>query len=137
MTSVTICSHITPLANGWQLVADPQNVGRREGWFRSISKGAVPVPVPGVIQQVFPELNGVFWYYHTFTRNTNLKKQERALLRFEAVDYLADVWLNGKPVGSHEGGETPFDLDVTKALKQGANLVAVRVLNPCNQRIIT
>ena len=40
----------------------------------------------------------------------------RYLLRFWAVDYLADVWLNGKHVGGHENGETPFVLDVTDAI---------------------
>ena len=57
----------------------------------------------------------------------------RTLLRFEAVDYLAEVWVNGKPVGGHEGSETPFELDVTDVVHPGAsNLLAVRVLNPTN-----
>ena len=47
------------------------------------------------------------------------------------MDYLAEVWLNGVRVGGHEGGETPFVLDVTEAVKPGvSNLLAVRVLNP-------
>lgn len=52
------------------------------------------------------------------------------------MDYLTDVWLNGIYVGDHEGGETPFVLDVTDAIKLGAeNLLAVRVLNPTNEPI--
>ena len=55
----------------------------------------------------------------------------RYLLRFWAVDYLAEVWLNGTRVGEHEGGESPFVLDVTDAIRAGGNnLLAVRVLNP-------
>src|SRR5439155_7364867 len=58
------------------------------------------------------------------------------LLRFWAVDYLADVWLNGVHVGRHEGGEAPFTHDVTGSMKKGArNLVAVRVLNPADDPI--
>ena len=49
------------------------------------------------------------------------------MLRFWAVDYLAEVWLNGRRVGAHEGGETPFVLDVTDAIKPGeGNRLAVR-----------
>jgi beta-glucuronidase len=39
-----------------------------------------------------------------------------AMLKFGAVRYLADVWLNGHYIGYHEGGDTPFALDVTQAL---------------------
>ena len=42
-----------------------------------------------------------------------------------------EVWLNDVPVGGHEGGETPFMLDITEAVKAGrTNRLAVRVLNP-------
>lgn len=52
------------------------------------------------------------------------------------MDYLAEVWLNGQPVGRHEGGETPFTLDVTTAIQtESENLLAVRVLNPISERI--
>ncbi len=54
-----------------------------------------------------------------------------ALLKFGAVRYIADVWLNGHYLGYHEGGDTPFALDATKALVPGAyNNVVVRVDNP-------
>ena len=60
----------------------------------------------------------------------------RYLLRFWAVDYLAEVWLNGVSVGAHEGGETPFVLDVTAAIQPGKqNRLAVRVLNPTHEPI--
>ena len=49
---------------------------------------------------------------------------------------LAEVWLNGVPVGQHEGGEDPFVLDVTEAIKpQATNRIAVRVLNPSYEPI--
>ncbi len=51
----------------------------------------------------------------------------RTLLNFEAVDYHCDVWLNGAHVGNHQGGNTPFSLDVTDAVRQGANNLIVRV----------
>ena len=39
--------------------------------------------------------------------------QSRIFLRFGAVDYLCDVWVNGKHVGSHQGGYGTFEFDVT------------------------
>ena len=54
-----------------------------------------------------------------------------AMLKFGAVRYVADVWLNGHYLGYHEGGDTPFALDATQALVPGAyNSVVVRVDNP-------
>ena len=54
-----------------------------------------------------------------------------ALLKFGAVRYVADVWLNGHYLGYHEGGDTPFALDATQAIVPGAyNALVVRVDNP-------
>ena len=78
------------------------------------------------------------WYWRDFDAPPNPHPGGRTLLRFGAVDYLADVWLNGEHVGGHEGGETPFEIDVTGALRSGEgqhNRLAVRVLNPTNERI--
>jgi hypothetical protein len=55
---------------------------------------------------------------------------DRFALRFGAVNYLAEVWLNGKAVGTHEGGYTPFELDVSDNLLDGPNELVVRVLDP-------
>jgi beta-glucuronidase len=54
-----------------------------------------------------------------------------ATLKFGAVRYIADVWLNGRYLGYHEGGDTPFALDATQALiPGGSNEIVVRVDNP-------
>lgn len=44
---------------------------------------------------------------------------DRIILHFGAVDYRAHVWVNGALTAEHEGGYTPFSLDVTKALASG------------------
>jgi len=55
-------------------------------------------------------------------------RNRRIKLLFDGVYSGAEVWLNGKRVGSHEGGFTPFELDVTDAaIVGGANLLAVLV----------
>ncbi len=127
---------IQPLSGLWSLALDPDNRGRQDEWFKAHPPVEVrDAPVPGFIQQAFPSQHGVAWYWHTFVPDHIPAPGERALLRFHAVDYLADVWLNGQHLGSHEGGETPFTLDATAALLPGENLLAVRVLNPTNTPI--
>ena len=53
------------------------------------------------------------------------------LLHFGAVDWKADVWVNGVCVGTHTGGFTPFEFDITAALKKGDNELKVRVWDRC------
>jgi len=45
---------------------------------------------------------------------------KRVFLRFEAVQYWADVYVNGRKAGSHEGGFTPFEIDITDLVNIGA-----------------
>ncbi|MDR3293722.1 MAG: glycoside hydrolase family 2, partial [Clostridiales bacterium] len=52
------------------------------------------------------------------------------LLHFGAVDYDCSVKLNGKPVGAHKGGFLAFSLDITDAVKAGANVLSVTVKDP-------
>ena len=120
----------------WRLATDPRNVGRAEKWPEAPRPEAKPTRVPWIIQDVFPDYHGVAWYWRDVTPPANPHADGRALLRFWAVDYKADVWLNGIHVGEHEGGESVFVLDVTAALKPGvANCLAVRVLNPTHEPI--
>jgi hypothetical protein len=124
------------LSGLWKLATDSDNKGRDEGWFNSIRSDSKEAVVPGVIQQVFPGYHGVAWYWHSFSPDFSRKLNDRVLIRFGAVDYLADVWINGKYAGSFEGGETPFEFDITNLLNSdGNNLLAVRVLNPTNNPI--
>lgn len=124
--------------DGWRLATDPGNKGRDERWWIAPRAEARPARVPWIIQGTWPGYHGVAWYWRDFKATRNPHKDGRTLLRFGAVDYLADVWINGQHVGRHEGGETPFELDVTAALRTGddqTNRLAVRVLNPTNDRI--
>jgi hypothetical protein len=116
---------------GWVVTADPSNTGRSEAWWKNVRSDAKPARVPGILQEALPGYHGVAWYWREFRAPQSPFAGGRCLLRFHAVDYLADVWLNDTPVGGHEGGETPFVLDVTGAVKPGQlNRLAVRVLNP-------
>lgn len=121
---------------GWRIASDPRNEGREGKWFAASREEAQPTKVPWIIQDALPGYHGVAWYWREFGASPNPHGDGRYLLRFWAVDYLAEVWLNGTFVGRHEGGETPFVLDVTDAIRVGAkNLLTVRVLNPTHERI--
>jgi beta-galactosidase/beta-glucuronidase len=65
------------------------------------------------------------WYKRMLTPPEGWRGR-RVLLNFEACDYRATVWLNGKKVGEHAGGYTPFTFDITDSLAGGENLLVVR-----------
>lgn len=59
------------------------------------------------------------WYRRTWEQDP-IAAGERLFLHFEAVDWRATVWVNGKRVALHEGGYTPFSADITEALLRGS-----------------
>lgn len=69
---------------------------------------------------------GLMWYQRRFDAPA-LKPGQRAFVRFEAVNYTAKVYLNGKAVGEHEGGFTPFSIEVTDTLRANNNQLTVGV----------
>lgn len=74
--------------------------------------------------------DSVLWYKTTFTVPSSLKGKE-VLLHFGAVDWQTEVYVNGKKVGSHEGGYDPFSFDITSALtKPKQQQLEVRVWDP-------
>ena len=135
--SVEVLTQVLRL-NGttWRVGIDPGNQGREAKWYQAPLKNALPATVPGVIQSAFPQYHGVAWYWHEFSAPMNPHVEGQYWLRFHAVDYLAEVWLNGVKLGSHEGAQEPFSLEATTSIKQGApNILAVRVLNPTHELI--
>lgn len=58
------------------------------------------------------------------------------LLRFGAVDYRCDVFVNGSRVGSHAGGQTPFFFDITDYLTWGEETVVVKAEDPVEDEMI-
>ncbi len=89
------------------------------------------------MQDALPGYHGVAWYWREFAAPDNPLPGRRCLLRFGAVNYKADVWLNGTYLGGDEGGEMPFEFDVTAAVRAGTpQQLAVRVLDPLYDRRI-
>lgn len=96
-------------------------------------QGKINVPYPiqshlsGVQKQVYADQ--ALWYWHNFTIPADWNGQ-RVRLNFGAVDWLAEIYVNGKKVGEHFGGYDPFSLDITDALKSGSNEVSLKVTDP-------
>ncbi len=92
----------------------------------------LPVPVPAPWQAV-PELRhfaGPAWYQREFTFPAAWLDGRLVILGFGAVDYLAEVWVNGRKAGEHEGGYLPFELDITSFIHTGTNHLQVVVSDP-------
>lgn len=114
----------------WQFAVDTANVFTSENVF-STAKWR-DADVPSSWQAQFEDLRdyqGVAWYKKEFELE-RFNNNEKVLIHFEAVDYLARIFVNGKEAGSHEGGYTPFELDITDLIKEGANELLVRVMDP-------
>jgi len=122
-----------PLSEEWCFSIDKDGVGEGQGWadpaFDDSSWATVSVPHTWNVMPEYSEYEGLAWYRRTFTapsesRNAHLR------LKFEAVFYLARVWLNGQYLGQHEGGYTSFEFDITSIVKPGEkNVIAVQVDN--------
>ncbi|CAN5152285.1 glycoside hydrolase family 2 [soil metagenome] len=111
-------------------VDDPSYVSTEQ---RTSALGAPrAIAVPGPWQAQFDDLRlwaGTAWYERSFDIPS---RWDGRLVRlcFGAVDYFCTAWINGEPVGEHEGGYLPFSFDVNDALVAGApNLVTVKVLD--------
>lgn len=130
--------------NAWTEYPRPQlqrsnwtNLNGNWAYAITSKKSEMPAEWAGEILVPFPlesKLSGVqrlldseesLWYRRSFEGTPTEGK--RTLLNFEAVDHQCEAFVNGKPVGSHTGGNTPFTFDITDALKAGQNELIVRV----------
>jgi hypothetical protein len=130
-------NRIHQMIGPWKLACDPTNEGKRLNWQeKPPERNARPAPVPGIIQQAFPDYHGVAWYWTTFHTALKENPDKSYAVKFHEVDYYCDIWLNGTLLGSHEGAEFAFEMDCGKALKfDRKNLLAVRVINPIDEPI--
>lgn len=123
-------AQVVSLNGDWHFAPDPGNTLKVE----QLPSGqeARPIRVPSSWQTQFVDLRdyaGVAWYW----RSISLEKPPEGrivLLRFGAVDYRAEVYVNGQKAGVHEGGYLPFEFDVTSLARSGENQIAVRVTDP-------
>lgn len=109
----------------------PRRATQPQRWDgRILVPFAVESALSGVGKLVRPDQ--LLWYRRTFAIPAAWRGQ-RVLLNFEAVDWHAVVFVNGRQVGENRGGYVPFSLDITEALTRGASQeLAVVVWDPSN-----
>lgn len=86
--------------------------------------------VPSDWNSQMPELKyyeGTVWYARRFDADKSTDK--RLFLYFGAVSYRCRIYLNGREIGSHEGGFTPFQIEVTDLVKDKDNFITLEVNN--------
>lgn len=108
------------LCGTWQFAYDDEARGLDENWQddANVFKRAIQVPYPPESSASGIGDNGfhpVVWYRRTFELSPE-DQGKHLLLHCNAIDYLARVWVNGQLVVMHEGGQTPFSVDITNAL---------------------
>ncbi len=127
------------LDGSWKMLLDPAGFGESWGAYQMAelphahftgARKALnyrPVTVPGTYTGL-PEMKWYrekVWYFKRFAWRP--AASERVFLRFEAVNYHARVWLNGRLLGEHEGGYTPFEFEIDRSALARQNYLAVRV----------
>ena len=121
------------LGGTWLFRLDPTDAGVRERFPSSGSAtGWSPVTVPNAwnaTDQSDASMNGsIGWYRRDFTL-PNASASLAWIVRFESVNFHAEVWLNGRPLGTNTGAYLPFEFPLAHLNRTGVNRLVIRVDN--------
>lgn len=134
--------NILNLDGKWHYIVDPYNTGDNNRFFFNKMQElpdelleydfstAPIINVPGDWNSQKNELlyyEGIVWYQRDFS--VHPKPGKRYFLNFGAVNYKAEVYLNGRLLGEHEGGFTPFQFEISDKIQDGDNFIVVKVDN--------
>ena len=118
----------------WQFSFDDYQAGEEERWFQPNYALKSKIEVPFCFQSKLSGIEDTTCHdYVWYKRNFTIPKEwlgKKIILHFGAVDYQAFVYVNGKFVGEHVGGHTPFSLDITNFLTYIDDQITVRVFDP-------
>jgi beta-galactosidase/beta-glucuronidase len=119
------------LNGAWEFEFDDRNIGLDEQWAESGRAFSRSILVPFCFESALSGIGETGYHPYVWYRRAIAVPAEwrgrRVLLHFGAVDYKATVWVNGRYAGEHEGGHTPFRMDITRLLEPEDNAVTVRV----------
>ncbi|MGI8429187.1 MAG: glycoside hydrolase family 2 protein [Solirubrobacteraceae bacterium] len=121
-----------PLTSGWRFRADPHNTGRRQHWERgAASERSSPVAIPNDFNPQVTRASDrgtIGWYSVRFT-GPRAASGRSWMVSFEEVRRNAEVWLNGRQIGTSSDPYVPFSLPATALAPGASNLLVVRVDN--------
>lgn len=114
----------------WEFAYDDEDAGIREHWEEQGCFDKT-IQVPFVFQSKRSgigdvSIHDVVWYRRRFDLPRDWQGQ-RILLHFGAVDYAADVYVNGRHAVRHEGGHIGFSCEITSHVQAQDNVIVVRV----------
>jgi beta-galactosidase/beta-glucuronidase len=122
----------TDLSGAWAFDFDDDDRGLGEGWMapdrRFAQSIVVPFPPESPLSGIGdPGFHPVVWYRRAIDAariaESGHDAARRLLVHFGAVDFRADVWIDGRHVGRHEGGHTPFSVEVPAGADSGFEIV--------------
>jgi beta-glucuronidase len=126
----------------WNTIVDPYENGLRSRFYENAKPktksdlveydfdASPKLKVPGDWNTQRESLffyEGTVWYQRYFSYQK--KDHTRLFLHFGAANYRTRVWLNGKKLGEHIGGFTPFDFEIKDEIVSGDNSLVVEVNN--------
>jgi len=118
----------------WDFVVDFTGIGRQQRWWEYPLTDAQKMPVPSsyndvVVDAAVHDHVGDVWYQRTVFVPRGWTGM-RPLLRFDAATHRATVWVDDTEVLEHEGGYTPFEVDVTDIVRPGESFRLTVVVSP-------
>ena len=112
----------------WQFEIDHGATGRARGLATKETLSdeiTVPFCPESKLSGVgYTDFMAAVWYRRTFTLPAEAEGK-RVFLNFGAVDYKAEVWVNGQSVGTHRGGYVGFQFEITSVVRPGENTIVV------------
>ena len=128
------------LNGSWEFAFDDADAGLDGRWYSGERKFDRHITVPYCFESKLGGINDTSFHpWVWYSRQAALPaawQGRRVLLHFGAVDYQSMVWVNGQLAGSHEGGNTPFQFDITPLLRVGGNTITVRAWDPPTDKLI-
>jgi beta-galactosidase/beta-glucuronidase len=97
-----------------------------EGYGQAIYTNQIH-PFPANPPKVPEDTNETGFYQKTFHLK-DIKQQKRLMLHFAGVQSAFYLWVNGQEIGYNEGSMTPAEFDITDFIREGENLISVKVI---------
>jgi beta-glucuronidase len=117
----------------WQFRLDPEGKGRSASWFSQPLTESRQMVVPASFNDIAADAEvrdyfGDVWYQTTVWVPRGWQGR-RIVLHFESATHRATVWVNDVEVISHEGGYTPFEVDITDHVVAGQEVRITALIN--------
>jgi beta-glucuronidase len=121
----------------WKCKSDIKNKGIENKWYlpenynvNDIDLYDIEIPKSFNLLEEFENFEGVIWHFNQFEVKGNFDFNKYDFqIRFKGANYNTKVWLNGRFIGKHNGGFTPFYFNINNLIKERENFLTVRTDN--------